>query len=124
MEVAYGEDQVLPVGVVNLFQELLVDEGGKSLVETSLETLGRFVCHLYHFLQQSQRESVVGLAGNPEAIVFVGLLSLRVAEGDYLLFNLFHEFQAKLTVLQNDPTSRFHACFNSFASRLFLTFSH
>ena len=50
VQVANSEDKVLPVGVIDFFQELLVDHSGKGFVETGFETFGRLIGDLDHFL--------------------------------------------------------------------------
>jgi len=53
VEVANGEDEIFPVWIVNLFQELLVNQSSEGFVKTCLETLWRFVGDLDDFLQQT-----------------------------------------------------------------------
>ena len=65
MEVTDSENKVLPIGVVNLLEELLVDEGGESLVEASLQTLRWLVSDLNDLLQETKGELIVGLTGYP-----------------------------------------------------------
>lgn len=65
MKVADGEDEILPVGVIYFFQEFLIDHGGEGFVQTSLESLGRFVGDFDHFLKETKRESIVRLTCDP-----------------------------------------------------------
>jgi hypothetical protein len=124
VQVADGEDQILPVGVVNLLQEFLVDHGGEGLVETCLKALGRLVGDLDDFLQQAKRESIVRLAGNPESEVLMRLLGIGVAERDDQLFGLLHELETELAVLKDDPSTGFHTGLDGLPCRLFLALAH
>ena len=56
VQVADGEDEVLPVGVIDLFDEFLVDHCGEGLEKTGLQTLWRFIGNFQHFLEKAQRE--------------------------------------------------------------------
>jgi hypothetical protein len=50
VQVANSEDKVLPVGVIDFFQELLVYHSRKGFVETGFKTLRRLIGDLDHFL--------------------------------------------------------------------------
>lgn len=91
MEEADGEDHVPPGRAVNLLEELLGDEGSEGFVQPCLETFRGFVCNLDDLLQETEREFVVGLAGDPQSEILVWLDTLSAAEPNDGLFNLLHE---------------------------------
>lgn len=80
MQVTNSENEVLPVWIIDLLKELLVDQSCESLVKTCFETLWWLVGDFDDFLQQTERESVVRLTGDPESEVFVGFSCFRIAE--------------------------------------------
>jgi hypothetical protein len=124
VQVANSEDKVLPVGVIDFFQELLVDHSGKGLVETGFETLRRLIGDLDHFLQQTKRESIVRLASNPKSEVLVRLDCVWVVERNDELFGFLHELQTELTILKNDPSTGFHACLYGLSCGFLLALTH
>ena len=71
MQVADCEDELAPVEMVDLVQEILVDDGGESLVQSCFESLWRLVGDFDCFLKQSEWELFVGLTGDPEPEVRV-----------------------------------------------------
>ena len=76
---AHHEDHSSPLLVgFDLFEEVLVDDGGESTGNTSLKTLWWLSSDLDGHLQETKRELGVLLASNPKTEVFVDLLVLGV----------------------------------------------
>lgn len=124
MEEANCEDHGTPVGAVHLLEELLGDQGGEGFVQAGFEALGGLVGHLDDFLEETQGETVVGLAGDPQTEVLVGLHALAVDEPDDGLFGLLHKLESQLTILQNDPSSTLSTSLNDFPGHFLLTLTH
>ena len=93
MQVADSEDEVLPVGVVDLFKEFLIDHGGEGFVKTCFQTLRRLIRHFQHFLKKTQRELVMGFTSYPKSEIFVRFGIIWVLETYDKLFYFFHELQ-------------------------------
>lgn len=119
MEEANSEDKRTPVGVINLINEFLSNNGGESLIETSLETLRRFIGDLECLLKETKREFRMLFTSNPETEIFVDLI-----DGTNQSFNFFHELETKMAILKDNPTTFNETLKDDLTSNSFLSFTH
>jgi len=106
---------------LDLFEEVLVDNGREGTGDTSLKTLWWLSSDLNGHLEETEREIWVLHTGNPETEVFMDLLGLGVEN----FFHLSHEVKGQVTVVENQPLTITEAGVdNSDFSGLFLFFSH
>lgn len=57
----------------------------------------------------------MGFTSDPESEVFMGFRGFWILETDNKLLNLLHELETQLTVLQYNPTTTLHMCFDGFS---------
>lgn len=119
MEEANSEDKRTPVGVINLINEFLSNNGGESLIETSLETLRRFIGDLECLLKETKREFRMLFTSNPETEIFMDLI-----DGANQSFNFFHELETKMAILKDNPTTFNETLKDDLTSNSFLSFTH
>jgi hypothetical protein len=121
MEEAKAENDVSPLLIwLNLLKEVGIDDGGVGSGKTGLDSLRRLKGDLDSELEQTQRESLVLLSGNPETEAFVDLLALGVKD----FFHLSHELEGKMAVVEHDPTSVTEVGVDGLHGGLLHTFSH
>jgi hypothetical protein len=122
---AQSEDPLTPVRVLYFIKEILINDGGEGLVKTGLKPLRSLIGDFNGSLEESQRELVVRLAGNPESELIMpqfGLLWLGF--GGYDGKQVVHVSETQVTILENNPSSRDHALVHDGFGLSLLTFSH
>lgn len=115
------ENKGPPLGMVDFVNEVLVDHSGECFEEASPQTLGGLVSDLDGVLQESEREGVDGFTSDPQSEVFMDELFFVGMQDRH---HVFHEPDAQVAILQNDPAAAGEGFIQSSQSHLFLSFSH
>jgi len=88
--------------MVDFVNEVLVDHGGECFEEASPQTLGGLVSDLDGVLQESEREGVDRFTSDPQSEVFMDELFFVGVQDRH---HVFHEADAQVAILQNDPAA-------------------
>merc|ERR1719235_2520460 len=105
--------------MINLVEQLLTDHCGVGPVEPRFQSSGRLQCHLDTHLKQADWKAWSDLCRDPQPEIVINLRSF----GEYI-FQLTHVPNAKVAVLENDPSTREEGGIVLLSGNFLLAFTH